>query len=44
MRVSAESLDPKKIKKRDLVVRWMMEDGLTVQNDEHGNIIGRPGW
>ena len=26
---------------RDLVVRWMMEDGLTVQNDEHGNIIGR---
>ena len=26
---------------RDLVVRWMMEDGLTVHNDEHGNIIGR---
>ena len=26
---------------RDLVVRWMMEDGLSVHNDEHGNIIGR---
>ena len=26
---------------RDLVVRWMLEDGLAVRNDEYGNIIGR---
>lgn len=26
---------------RDLVVRWMVEDGLRVHNDQYGNIIGR---
>ena len=42
MRVSVEIIWIKEDQgSRDLVVRWMMEDGLTVQNDEHGNIIGR---
>ena len=42
MRVSTRKSGSKEDQEaRDLVVRWMMEDGLTVQNDEHGNIIGR---